>query len=198
MNVAGDKLWRVFCAIEIPAGVRQEVLQHIARLKAAVPAAQASWGREANLHLTLKFLGEIPPASVEKLSDAASRAVVGLSPFSIQLEHTGVFPNHGAPRVLWIGINDLSGKLVELHARLEDEAARAGFEKEARHFQPHLTVARLRNPAHARTLAAAHEQLAFAPQAIPVSELLVIRSELRSAGSKYTVVSRHPLSTALI
>jgi 2'-5' RNA ligase len=162
-------------------------------LKAAVPEAKASWSREANLHLTLKFLGEIPQASAMELSNAASRAVAGLSPFSIQPGHTGVFPNHGAARVLWIGINDLSGKLVELHARLEDEAARAGFAREARRFRPHLTLARLRKPEHARTLAAAHQQLAFAPQEIAISELLVIRSELSSDGSKYTVISRHPL-----
>ncbi len=193
MNVARKDSWRIFCAVEVPATARRLVLQHIARLKAAVPEAQASWSREANLHLTLKFLGEIPTAAVEQLSSAASRAVAGLSPFSIQLEHPGVFPNHGKPRVLWMGINDRSGKLVELHARLEDEAANAGFAKEDRRFQPHLTVARLRQPEHAQTLAAAHRQLAFEPQAIAVSELLVIRSELSGAGSKYTIVSRHAL-----
>jgi 2'-5' RNA ligase len=197
MTVADKNSWRVFCAVEIPATVRRLLLEHIARLKAAAPEAQASWSREANLHLTLKFLGEISQTLVEELSGAATRAAAGLSPFSIRLEAAGVFPNHGAPRVLWIGINDLTGKLAELQARLEHEAATAGFPKEARRFQPHLTLARLRKPQHARTLAAAHQQLAFAPQEIAVSELLVIRSELSSAGSKYTVVSRHPLSDKL-
>lgn len=189
-----NESWRVFCAVEIPATARRLLLDHIARLKAAAPQAQASWSRETNLHLTLKFLGEISQASVKHLSDATSRAVAGLSTFSIRLEDAGVFPNHGAPRVLWIGINDFAGKLAELHARLEDQAALAGFAKDSRRFQPHLTLARLRKPLHARTLAAAHERLAFAPQEIAVSELLVIRSELSSAGSKYTVVSRHPLN----
>lgn len=190
-----DESWRVFCAVEIPATARRLLLEHIARLKAAAPDAQASWSRETNLHLTLKFLGDIKQSTVEKLSNAASRAVAGLSPFSIRLEDTGVFPHHGAPRVLWIGINDPAGKLAELHARLEHEAGEAGFAKEARRFQPHLTLARLRKPQHARTLAAAHERLEFTPQEIAVSELLVIRSELSSAGSKYTVVSRHLVKT---
>ncbi len=172
---------------------RRPLLEHIARLKAVAPDAQASWSREANLHLTLKFLGEIKQTSVAELSNAASRAVADLSRFSIRLERTGVFPNHGAPRVLWIGINDLSGKLAELHAKLEHQAALAGFPKDSRRFQPHLTVARLRQPLHARTLAAAHERLEFEPLEIAVSELLVIRSEPSSAGSKYTVVSQHPL-----
>ena len=189
----GNEPWRVFCAVEIPEPVRQTVLRHIAGLKEAVPDAKASWSRDANLHLTLKFLGEIPQASVPDILTAASRAVAGLAPFSIRLEQTGVFPKHGQPRVFWIGINDSSGKLGELHARLDDELAKAGFDKDDRPFHPHLTVARLRQPRHARTLAAAHQQLEFEPAEIAVSELLVIRSELSSEGSKYTVVSRHPL-----
>ena len=185
--------WRVFCGIELPEAVRGLVLLHIARLQEAVPDAKASWGRDANLHLTLKFLGEIPPTSVPDISTAASRAVVGIAPFSVRLEQTGSFPRQGQPRVLWIGLSDSSGKLSELHARLEDESANVGFDKDTRPFHPHLTVARLRQPRHARTLAAAHRQLEFEPAEIAVSELLVIRSELSSEGSRYTVVSRHPL-----
>ena len=184
---------RVFCAIELPETTRGLVLRHIARLKEAVPEARASWARDANLHLTLKFLGEIPQNSVSDFSKAASRAVAGLQPFSIHLEHTGVFPTHGQPRVLWLGINDPSGELGELHARLERESAQAGFAKEARPFHPHLTIARLRQPDNARALAVAHKQMEFEPVEIAVTELVVIRSELSSEGSKYTVVSRQAL-----
>jgi RNA 2',3'-cyclic 3'-phosphodiesterase len=191
---APSDTWRVFCAVEIPLSVREAVLRHINCLKELVPDARASWSRDANLHLTLKFLGEIPQTSVSNFSEAASRAVAGLTPFAIRLEKTGGFPKHGSPRVLWIGINDVTGKLAELHARLENEAAREGFEKEdGRAFHPHLTVARLRYAQHARPLADAHKQTEFKPAEIAVSELLVIRSELSSAGSKYTVISRHEL-----
>jgi len=189
----GNELWRVFCAIELPETVRGLALRHIARLKEAVPDVKATWSRDANLHLTLKFLGEIPQTSVPDISTAASRAVAGIAAFSIRLEQTGAFPKQGQPRVLWVGINDSSGKLSELHTRLEDELANAGFAKDDRPFHPHLTVARLRQPRHARTLAAAHQQLEFEPADIAVPELLVIRSELSSEGSKYTVVSRHAL-----
>ncbi len=191
----GNATWRVFCAIELPETARERVFRRIAHLKEAVPDAKASWSRDANLHLTLKFLGEIPQKSVPDLSNAASRAATGLAPFSIRLEEAGVFPKHGQPHVLWIGINDSSGKLSELHARLEAESVNAGFEKDDRPFHPHLTVARLRQPRHARTLAAAHRELDFEPAEIAVSELLVIRSELSSAGSKYSIISRHALQT---
>ena len=168
------------------------MMRHIACLKQAVPDAPASWARETNLHLTLKFLGEIPPTIVPDFSNAVSRAVVDIKSFPIRFEETGAFPTRGQPRVLWIGTNDYSGKLAELHAKVEEESALAGFAKEVRPFHPHLTVARLRNPQHARALATVHTQMKFEPVEATVSELLVIRSELSSEGSNYTLVSRHP------
>ena len=191
----GDDLWRVFCAIELPETVRGLVLRHMARLQEMAPDVKATWSRDANLHLTLKFLGEISQTAVAKISTAASQAVAGLAPFSIHLEQTGAFPKHGQPRVLWVGIKDSYGTLSELHTRLEVESANAGFAKEDRPFHPHLTLARLRQPRHTRTLAAAHCELEFEPAEIPVAALLVIRSELSSEGSKYSVVSRHALES---
>jgi len=80
-----------------------------------------------------------------------------------------------------------------LQSRLEAESEAAGYPKEQRPFHPHLTIARLRDPRVARALASAHKEMQFDPVVIPVSELVVIRSELSSAGSKYTAVSRHAL-----
>jgi 2'-5' RNA ligase len=114
--------------------------------------------------------------------------------FEFELEAVGSFPKQGPPKVLWIGIVDALGKLSELYSRLEEECAREGFAKEPRAFHPHLTVARLRKPHGARTLAAAHKELGFQSLTVPVAELLVIRSELSSQGSRYTVVSRHELA----
>jgi 2'-5' RNA ligase len=188
--------WRVFCAIELPEPVRKLVLLHVAQLKEKLPEVRASWARDTNLHLTLKFLGEIPTSSVAEVSKAATLAVDGQRPFSIRLEHTGAFPSSGQPRVLWIGVNDVSAKLAELHARLENECALNGFAKETRPFSPHLTVARLRQSDDARALVRTHKQTEFDPVEIAVTELLVIRSELGKDGSKYTVISRHPFDLA--
>jgi 2'-5' RNA ligase len=193
MNLAREKVWRVFCAIDLPRDLRERLMTHSKRVRDAAADARASWSRVDNIHLTVKFLGDIPLPQVERLSEAAARSVRDLAPFTIVVEQAGAFPKHGQPRVLWIGINDFSGKLGELHARLEDEAAKAGFAKDDRPFHPHLSIARLRQPQHARTLAAPHQQLEFEPAEIAVSELLVIRSELRREGPTYTVISRHAL-----
>jgi 2'-5' RNA ligase len=186
--------WRVFCAIGFPHDVREKVLAHSMRLRQAVPEANASWSRPDSIHLTLKFLGDIPQSRVDSLSMAAAKSSKGLEAFPISVQGSGVFPTGGRPRVLWIGIADPEGKLVELYRGLEEECSKAGFKREERPFHPHLTLARLRKPEGARALAEAHKQMKFEPIEFTISELLVIRSELSSAGSKYTTISRHPFS----
>ncbi|HET9787666.1 MAG TPA: RNA 2',3'-cyclic phosphodiesterase [Pyrinomonadaceae bacterium] len=185
--------WRIFCAIDLSTSVRENLLRHIVRLREAVPYAQASWSRAENTHLTLKFLGEIQTSKLSRLSDAVSRAVAGVPSFQVKVEETGVFPKPTAPRVLWIGVKDESEKLATLQSRLEEECSREGFAREDRPFHPHLTIARLRKPEGVRALAAAHTKMHFDPIALEISECMVIRSEPGSAGSKYTVISRHTL-----
>ena len=186
---------RVFCAIDLPSVTKKRVLDHIARLRALVPEARASWGREQIYHLTLKFLGEIPTEQVHNFQLAISRAVEGFSPFPVALFGTGVFPRPRNPRVLWIGTTDETGGLASLQLRLETESEKEGFSKEKRRFHPHLTLARLRHHEGARKLAQAHEGLTFPAEEIIVDELLLIRSELSSSGSKYTTLSRHALKS---
>ena len=197
VRAPGQENWRIFCAIELPDNARERVIEHIGRLRESVRHAHASWSRPENIHLTLKFLGRLPKSGVGNLSQAAQQSVEGFSIFKIHLEEAGAFPSRGAPRVLWIGVKDESGKLFELQARLEDECARAGIAREKRPFHPHFTLARLRESPGARNLASAHKQMRFQPFKLTVSELLVIRSELNSDGSKYTLISQHPLGGGL-
>jgi 2'-5' RNA ligase len=188
-----DEGWRVFCAIELPSQVLDRISEHIARLRVAAPDSTASWSRPENVHLTLKFLGEILQNRTGDLAQAAAGAVAGFSPFEILIKDTGSFPKHGTPRVFWIGVDDYSGQLAQLQAKLDEECLRLGFEKEARAFNPHLTIARGRKPQGARALANAHKEMGFASTKVCVNELSVIRSELSSKGSNYTTISRHAL-----
>lgn len=193
MAQSNNETRRVFCAIELPSLVLEKISEHITRLRAAAPDSPASWSRPENVHLTLKFLGEIAQARISDLSQAAANAVAGFSPFEILIKDTGSFPRHGTPRVFWIGVDDYSGQLAQLQAKLDEECLRLGFEKEARAFNPHLTIARGRKPQGARALAAAHKEMGFVSMEVCVNELSVIRSELSSKGSNYTTISRHAL-----
>jgi 2'-5' RNA ligase len=187
--------WRIFCAVELTEELKARVGEYSARLRAAFPAARASWERPEKLHLTIKFLGELEPSRVAELSEAAGRAATGLGEFPITIEGTGAFPPRGAPRVLWLGVGDSSGKLAELQRRLEAECAAAGFPRETRSFSPHLTIARLREPRGAQDLTTAHRHERFDALSFTARELKIVRSVLGPAGSRYTTVSSHPFST---
>jgi 2'-5' RNA ligase len=192
MKMKGDQpSVRVFCAVELPGEVRARVAEAIARLRNSAPRVRASWERTEKLHLTLKFLGEIAPERIEALANAAQRAARLSHPFSLKLEGAGAFPPRGLPRVLWLGITDTSGALARLQESLEDECAAEGFAREERAFRPHLTLARIRAPQGTRELAELHQENDFEPVEFPVSELVVLRSDLAPGGSRYTEISRH-------
>jgi 2'-5' RNA ligase len=181
--------WRVFCAAELPDVVRARLEDHVRRLRKEVPDAAASWSRVENIHLTLKFFGNVEVKRIEKISAAAERATKQFSRFQIGVGETGVFPRPSRPQVLWIGVSDPSGQLSALQEKFENECAAEGFEKEDRAYRPHLTLARLRKPEGARQLADAHLRMQFEPIDVEIKELMVFRSELSPKGSKYTVLS---------
>src|SRR5215207_5301743 len=149
-----------------------------ARLRKEVPDVAASWSRVENIHLTLKFFGNVKVDRIQKISDAAERVVKQFSTFEINVGETGVFPRPSRPQVLWIGISDPSGQLTALQERFENECAAEGFAKEDRAYRPHLTIARLRKPEGARRLADTHVRMQFEPIEVGVKELVVFRSEL--------------------
>lgn len=184
---------RVFFAIELPAEIRARAGEHIADLRGRVPDVRAGWERSEKLHLTLKFLGEVEEPRVADLKGAAARAAQSALPFSLRIEGAGAFPPRGLPRILWLGVADDSGALARLQHRLEEECEAEGFQREARPFHPHITIARLRRPEGARRLALLHQEKGFAPAEVPVVDLVLIRSELGPGGSRYTELSRHPL-----
>ena len=184
----------MFCAVELPEVIRTQIEKHTERLRVAAPESQPSWSRVNNIHLTLKFFGNVEVSRVNLLTDALSRAVDRVSQFRVSIAGTGAFPNTRQPRVLWIGVNDSSGQLKQLHESIDGECAKKGFEKESRAYRPHLTLARIRKPQSASALAEANQDFGFEAIEMRVGEVLLFRSELSSKGSRYTVVSRHKLA----
>lgn len=185
-----SQVWRVFCAVELPQEVKARLEDHIGRVRKEVPEAAASWSRVENIHLTLKFFGNVAVDRIPAISAAAERVVREFSAFQIGVGGTGVFPRPSRAQVLWIGVDDLSGKLSALQERLEEECAAEGFPKEDRAYRPHLTIARIRKQEGARRLAEAHLHMEFEAIQIDIKEVVVFRSELSPKGSRYTPISR--------
>lgn len=194
-EVSEGETVRVFCAVEVSRKVREAAAAHAERLRREFPYARPSWARPEGLHITLKFIGDVEAPHVRALSRAAGAAAISVRPFCLTIDESGTFPPRGAPRILWLGVRDESGRLSQLRRRLERECQAAGFPREERAFKPHLTVARLRTPKDAHALSEAHRRMPFGPHRFQVSELLVIRSELSPGGSRYTTISRHPFTS---
>ena len=180
--------WRVFCAVELPQEVHARLEDHVSRLRKEVPDVAASWSRVENIHLTLKFFGNVEVNRIQRISEAAERVGKQFSTFQIYVGETGVFPRPSRAQVLWIGVSDPSGQLTVLQDRFENECAAEGFAKEDRAYRPHLTSARLRKPEGARRLADAHLAMQFEPIEVALKELVIFRSELSPKGSKYTKI----------
>lgn len=185
---------RTFIAIELPHDLRGVVRDHISQLRKKVPDASASWSREDNLHLTLKFFGDVPVSRIAYVTAAASAAVKARAPFELVIAGCGVFPRSSKPNILWIGVEDASDALHKLQKNLEDEAAARGFAPERRGYHPHLTIARIRHPLGARELADAHLSFNFPRQGFTATELVVFRSDLLPGGSRHTPISHHAFS----
>src|SRR3989338_2661620 len=134
---------RAFIAVEIDPETRQKISELISKLKKS--NSDVKWITEDQMHLTLKFLGNIDNSKVQDISNALSSISNNFKSFAITLSGIGAFPNLNHPRVIWLGIDKGMDALKNLSERIENEMEKLGFEKENRGFTPHLTLGRLRS-----------------------------------------------------
>jgi len=187
---------RSFVAIELGDSMQQALdrLQH--QLSIGASARMARWVSPQSIHLTLKFLGDIPERQVDEISAALRRACAGHAPFEVRLTDAGCFPSSNRPRVIWVGVGGEVAPLLSLQASIDQELGRLGFAREKRGFTPHLTLARIRDwvgPGERRELAARLSMLQVPPASMPVRSVAFIRSDLRPSGAVYSLLSTTPL-----
>jgi 2'-5' RNA ligase len=186
---------RTFVAVETSSAVRQRAAELIELYAAS--GAKVSWVKPHNLHLTLKFLDEVPLNSVPEICAAVQRAAAECEPFQLEICTAGAFPSPGRPQTLWLGTGDGSEPLGKLHAALERELKPLGFPKEQRRFAAHLTIGRVRrSEAGAAELGALIKQhAAFSAGRFLVAELVIFSSELTPQGPIYDALSRAALGS---
>jgi 2'-5' RNA ligase len=184
---------RSFVAILLSDEVRAAVAREIERLRAAAP--RVGWVAPENLHLTLKFLGEIPPDALAQVKEALAEAVQGATPFALAFHGLGAFPGLVRPRVLWVGVALGGPEARALQERVEVALARRGFPPEPRPWSPHLTIGRVREP---KGVGALQQAVARAGQAdygrLEVRVLSLMRSDLGPGGSRYTLLAEFLLA----
>ncbi len=185
-------LIRAFVAIEISPALREQIAVQTLALKKALPA-KIRWTTPQNIHLTLKFLGDIAPDSLPTLTHALAATAAQQTTFDIAIGGFGVFPGPKNPRIFWIGIQ-APPDLAHLHRAIETTCFRLGYPPEEKPFNPHLTLGRLRDQADMTSLRPALQQIQIGPLGqVTISSLTLFRSDLRPQGPIYAPLAHFPL-----
>jgi len=183
---------RSFVAIELP----EEAKKGLASLRRELERDEhrfVKWVDTGGIHLTLKFLGNIPPKRVTEITEAMKKAAQGLSPFLLEISGLGAFPGLKQARVVWVGVGGELDKLSTLQQNIDSAFAALGFTREQRPFVPHLTVARVREGASASERGKFGELVGSTTfedrYAVEVEAIKLMRSQLTPAGAIYTCLS---------
>lgn len=188
------EMLRLFVATTLPASILESITAIQQRLRADIPHGVVRWVDPHGIHLTLKFLGDVPATQQPELERALDEAVGNRQPFDLVISELGCFPSVRRPRVVWVG---LAGALPELHA-LRDDVERIiaplGYPTEDRPFSPHLTLGRVRREASASQASLLGAQVMRSQQTDPrtwrVSSVSLMQSELSPGGATYTELHR--------
>jgi 2'-5' RNA ligase len=176
---------RTFIAIELPDHVKKSMGQLSERLKNAKVAA--SWTRPEQIHLTLRFLGDVDEPRIEILTGMLREEYKGLKPFKLFVAGAGAFPNAHRPNVIWAGLRGVPEALQQAQSIAETAARAIGLPPENRPFKPHLTLARVREPSSAGSLAGFLEkERDFDAGGFNVGSVTLFSSQLSPKGATHT------------
>jgi len=183
---------RCFIAIELPDEIKDGLKHLQAQLKSGRQTS-VKWVDPYSIHLTLKFLGSVDVDKITPITAAMEEAVLGVSPFRLEVKDLGVFPNLRRVQVVWVGVSGEVDKLAHLQQRLESNLAGLGFAPEGRRFTPHLTLARLRDRASLDEREGLGQLIAgtkFEPvYSFQVEAINLMRSQLTREGAIYSRIS---------
>jgi RNA 2',3'-cyclic 3'-phosphodiesterase len=188
---------RLFVASEIPVAVRENLATLIEELRGIASQAgdkQPRWVRPENLHITLKFIGELPEDKLEGVRNALA-AVRSAAAVEMKFRGLGFFPDEKRPRVFWAGL-EASANLPTLARDIDRATATQGVAQETREFTPHLTLARLEPPGIGEKLRAAilksvHRDFG----SFRTAEFHLIQSKTKPSGAEYTRLATFPFAT---
>ncbi|MDT8381724.1 MAG: RNA 2',3'-cyclic phosphodiesterase [Brevefilum sp.] len=134
---------RTFVAIDFSPQIRGKIGEIIKYFKTQTPDYALKWVEPQNLHMTIKFLGEISEGHLQTIKDLLSDTIKGRSSFEIEVTGMGMYPSAHKPRVIWLGIEG-SGPLKDIHKSLDQALQKASIPPDKRGLSPHLTIARIR------------------------------------------------------
>lgn len=181
---------RTFIALELDDATHRALADAQTRFKRERAARFVRWVAPENIHITLKFLGDVAADAQAELQRAIAEACANIPPFTLTIAGAGAFPNTQRPNVIWIGIGGQVETARRLAEKIEDVCAALGYAREARPFEAHLTLGRVKrdaSPNDRREIGAliAHTQIGALGE-LSVARVSVMKSELRPGGSVYS------------
>lgn len=187
---------RTFIALELNEALQRHLSEIIRQMASALPNLR--WVDPQGIHLTLAFLGELTDEQLVEAMSAAEDAAQASSTFDYRLTHVGVFGSQRHPRVIWVGIEEPSGRLLRLQRMLNRELEQRGFAVDTRPFSPHLTLSRIKAPLKPEEVQVLQRFLddkrRFAAlSSYHVAQINVMKSELSRVDAKYTCLEAYPL-----
>jgi RNA 2',3'-cyclic 3'-phosphodiesterase len=186
---------RAFIAIELPVEIRDGISRIQDKLKAELP--KVNWVKPQNLHLSLKFLGDISPEQLYNIKRTTTEIIETNTDFKIELESLGVFPDLHAARIIWIGTNHPCLELKQLGEQLETRLVESGITQEKRTFCAHITIGRIKTYPIASDLKKSIDKvggvIACANWEFNCREIVLFESTLGSSGPTYTILERFNL-----
>jgi len=187
---------RVFIAIRLPDYIKNFASLVEENLKVNLP--KISWVKPPNLHLTLKFLGEISDKQLDKVKQITSEIASQTSSFKIRLEDIGIFPDLKKARIIWIGSHNITQKLIKIVEILDTELAKLGFPKEKRDFQAHITIGRIKihiDPSLLEENLTEIKKLLNKKPGFTAQGLTIFQSTLGRMGAVYNALSEDKFKT---
>ncbi len=183
---------RAFIAIPFPEDVRATLATFQDQLKPC--GASIAWVAPENLHLTLKFLGDITDEQKTAIEGELKRIAAQTPAFTMELGEVVVFPSPEAPRVVWVGLKQGTEQATALASQLEQAARKLGLKAEDRAFSAHATLGRVRTPRSKTPLMKGLERAPWQPApAWQAGHIILYRSELSPRGAQYAALTQAPL-----
>ena len=181
---------RAFIAVELPLPLHDYLAELTRRLLSEVPAGSVRWVRQEGIHMTLKFLGQIPEVRLAEINSLLEPCLRQQAPFQVQIGGLGCYPDMQRPRVVWVGAHSPAGELNQLQAAVEKSLSEIGFSPEAREYSGHLTIGRVRQEARREELKQIGEAVVRMAETerktLEVRGVALFQSELRPDGAVYT------------
>ena len=182
---------RAFIAVDLAPAIHQKLDLISRQFKDQLKGVPIKWVDIANMHLTLKFLGQVSIVNLDLVKDVIQAEAKAFSPFSLQVRGVGAFPSTKRARVLWVGVT-APGELAALQRRIDEETRRLGYPSEERPFSPHLTLGRVSKDCTRADLSRIYDTLANSEVDFlgetTVDSIRLYRSDLKPGGAVYSVL----------